>query len=578
LNNVFIADYETTTKAEDCRVWLWGLYDIYGDKFNYNTTIESFFDYLQTLPNKSKLYFHNLKFDGEFLFYHLFRNGFVHSQSRSLNDYEFSTLITNMGVFYAIHVKLPSKEFTFYDSLKIIPLPVNKISKSFNIAQKKGDIDYIKERPIGYIPDNEEVEYVKNDVEIVGKALLYFFDQGLNKMTQASNAFADYKKIIGAKKFERLFPSLDCIHEELKQSYKGGFTYASPRYQGKLVGKGLVLDVNSLYPSVMYYSYLPYGEPILYEGKYKPDKLYNLYIQMFRCNFELKEGFLPTIQLKHNAGFQPTEYVTSSEGLDVTLCLTNIDLELFFKHYDVYNIEWFNGWKFKSTNTLFKDYIDKWIKVKDQATIDGNEGMRTLAKFMLNMLYGKFGLNPKVRSKIPTFDGEMIHYTLGGEGERDSIYIPVASFVTSYARKTTIESGQKNFDRFMYADTDSLHLDGEETPKDINIDSVKMGYWKHEGNFNKARFLRAKSYIENMYIPFSEWDKLKDEKKKKWTWNFTSGVFEQIHVACAGLPTSCHDRITFDNFKNGMVIGGKLQHKRVKGGVVLKEIDFSIQI
>jgi len=573
----YIADFETTVKEEDCRVWLWGLYDIYTDSFTHGGDITSFFNHLIKGP-KATVYFHNLKFDGEFLIYHLFRSGFSHAEGRKLSNYQFSTLITDMGVFYSITIRVNDKTFIFYDSLKIIPLPVKKISKSFGIAQLKGEIDYIKERPIGYIPDSEEIDYVRNDVEIVGKALRYFFDQGLTKMTQASNAFSDFKKIMGEKTFNRLFPNLDAIDHDIRQSYKGGFVYANPLYQGKLVGLGLVLDVNSLYPSVMYYCPLPYGEPILYEGKYKPDKVYNLYIQMFRCNFEIKPGHLPTIQLKQSRGFLPTEYVTSSNGIDVTLCLTNVDHDLFMEHYDVYNIEYFNGWKFKSSSKLFRDYIDKWNAIKVQASIDGNEGLRTLAKLMLNALYGKFGINPMVRSKLPIFNGEVVSYKLGDKDSRETIYLPVASFITSYARKTTIESCQLNYDRFLYADTDSEHLIGLELPTNLNIDPNKLGYWKHEGNFNKARFLRAKSYIENMYIPIEEYERLKPDKRKSWKFNEVANVYEQVHIACAGLPTSLHDKVTFDTFKDGMTIGGKLQHKRVKGGVILKNIDFTIKL
>jgi hypothetical protein len=551
MKDIFVADFETTTKEEDCRVWGWGLYDITNDDFKSGDTIENFFSMLFDLPSDSTIYFHNLKFDGEFLFYYLFKNGFTHTTEKKLKEMEFSTLISYMGVFYAIKINYDGKEYSIYDSLKIIPLPVKSISKAFGIEQLKGDIDYTKERPIGYKITDDEIAYIKNDVEIVGKALLFFFNQNLSKMTQASNAFFDFKNVIGKKKFEKLFPQ--CINDkEIRQSYRGGFTYVNPKFQNKEIGQGIVLDVNSLYPSVMYNCNLPYGEPIYYEGEYKTDKIYNIYVQMFRCNFELKKGFLPTLQLKNNIGFSPTEYVTDSNGLDVTLCMTSVDMELFFKHYDVYNVEWFGGWKFKSTNTIFKDYIDKWVKIKEESTINKNEGMRTLSKLMLNALYGKFGLNPIVKGKTPTFDGEMIHYVMGENEEREPIYIPVASFVTAYARKITIDSAQLNIERFIYADTDSLHLIGTEEPTNINIDNVKLGYWKREGVFTRARFLRAKSYIEEM-----------------------NG---QLHIACAGLPSKCHEKITFDNFRNGLVVGGKLQHKRVKGGVVLKEIDFTIKM
>ena len=85
-------------------------------------------------------------------------------------------------------------------------------------------------------------------------------------------------------------------------------------------------------------------------------------------------------------------------------------MELFFNHYDIYNIEYHSGWKFKSTIGLFTEYIDKWTDVKIKSTLEGNKAMRTLAKLMLNSLYGKFALNPNVQSKIPYYDEGIVKY------------------------------------------------------------------------------------------------------------------------------------------------------------------------
>jgi len=76
-------------------------------------------------------------------------------------------------------------------------------------------------------------------------------------------------------------------------------------------------------------------------------------------------------------------------GEIVCLVLTNIDLKLFLEHYNVYDLEYVSGWKFKSIQGIFTDYIDKWISRKNEATITGNKGQRTLAKLMLNSLYRK---------------------------------------------------------------------------------------------------------------------------------------------------------------------------------------------
>lgn len=90
-------------------------------------------------------------------------------------------------------------------------------------------------------------------------ALKVLFDKGLTKMTSASNALADYKKIIGNNRFNHFYPELEFkIDEDIRSGYRGGFTYCNPKYKEKIVGKGIVLDVNSLYPSILYNEVMPY--------------------------------------------------------------------------------------------------------------------------------------------------------------------------------------------------------------------------------------------------------------------------------------------------------------------------------
>ena len=265
----------------------------------------------------------------------------------------------------------------------------------------------------------------------------------------------------------------------------------------------------------------------------------------------MKENHIPTIQLKNNLSFIPTQYLSSSGDEEVTMCLTSVDLKLFFEHYNVYNITYHSGWKFKSTTGLFKDYIDKWNKIKVESTINGNKAMRTLAKLMLNALYGKFALNPHVQSKHPYFEDDMVKYRLGEKETRDPIYIPVGTFITAWARYKTISSAQKVYDRFLYADTDSLHLIGTEIPAELEIDPVKLGAWKHESTFTRARFIRQKTYMEE--------------------------IDGNINITCAGMPSKCYQHVTWDNFMKGSSFPGKLQFTHVKGGIVLKDIDFTIK-
>jgi hypothetical protein len=200
------------------------------------------------------------------------------------------------------------------------------------------------------------------------RALDIFMSQGHTKMTIGSNALANFKEL--CPNFRNLFPVLpNEVDADIRKAYKGGFTYLSPKYKEKQTGAGIVFDVNSLYPSVMNScngEYYPFGTPIFFKGQYKRDLVYPLYIQMITCQFQIKKGKIPTIQIKHGFGFKGNEYLTTSGDSPVTLVLTNIDLELFFEQYDVINPVFESGWKFKAAkgNGLFGKYIDKWSNEK----------------------------------------------------------------------------------------------------------------------------------------------------------------------------------------------------------------------
>lgn len=576
----YVADFETTTTPDNSKVWAYAICEVGNtDNIIYGTNIDDFMEWCRTQKENVKVFFHNLKFDGQFIMYWLFHNGFKHvtdTHDRASNT--FTTLISDKGLYYSIEVifKLKGKtvkKVTFLDSLKLIPLSVDAIAKSFKLPMQKGNIDYDSHNDL---PDNtpltdEEIEYIKNDVQIVAHAVDYFHKQGLNKMTIGSCAMEEYKKLIYKKNFNKWFPKPK-YHEDVKQSYRGGFTYLNPKFAGKIVGNGVVLDVNSLYPSVMYDSYLPYGTPIYFEGKYEDDEIYPLYTQMMRCEFELKKGKIPTIQLKHNPFFNGNEYLTSSDGHEITLCLNSVDLKLFFEHYHVYNPEYLSGWKFKSTKGLFKRYIDKWSENKIQAKKEGNHGLYVISKLFLNGLYGKFGQDNKVKSKIPYLgEDDIIHFYDSKPEPKDPLYIAIASFITSYARLKTISSAQTITDnynsgkskiQFIYADTDSLHCLSEDfaLPDGLDIDSTKLGAWDYEGRFNKAKYLRQKCYIENLTEDIESPD---PEYKLK--------------ITVAGMPKDCYKQVNFKNFKIGATYSGKKQPKMVKGGVILKEVDFTIK-
>ena len=567
----YTADFETATWLEDSSyVWAWAICEIgHEDNIYLGNTIDSFMEWVS--KNKSsKYYFHNLAFDGSFILDYLFKNGFKHIEdSKDKESKTFTTLISDMGMFYSIEVYFKVngkkvKKATFIDSLKIIPFSVDGIAKSFGLPISKLELDYNKPRELGHVLDPQEQDYIKNDVKIVAMALKVLFDEGLTNITSASNALKDFKKGYKEERFLELFPVLPYeIDKDIRQAYKGGFTYLNPIYKEKDVGEGEVLDVNSLYPSRMRYELLPVGHAIPFDGKYEEDEEYPLYIQMITCSFEIKENMIPTIQIK-GSYFLDNEYLTSSNGDIVCLVLSNIDLDLFLEHYNVYELEYVRGYKFKGMYGLFDKYIDKWIERKNKATIEGNKGQRALAKLMLNSLYGRFAMAKEMQSKIPSFNEltGMIEYNLSDIEMVDGLYLPIGIFITAYARNVTLRTSQaiKTYsiekygkDMYCYSDTDSIHtlLSIDELKKFCEIDDVKLGAWKHESHFTKARFIRQKCYLEM--------------------------IDDEVKITCAGMPKSCYKYVEWEKFKTGFTCPGKLIFKRVKGGVKLIETEFTIK-
>lgn len=316
-----------------------------------------------------------------------------------------------------------------------------------------------------------------------------------------------------------------------------------------------------------------------------------MYIQTFSCVFDIKEGKIPTIQIKNSLSFIPNEYVKSSEGEIVTLTLTKPDYELFMEHYNVRHLHYVGGWKFKQAKGIFDEYINYWTERKIKAGKEGNAPIRQISKLLLNSLYGRFSLSPTARQKAPYLDEKgVVRFNLLPEEEREPVYIPVGTFITAYGRERTIRTSQiiRDFtlkkygeDRYYYSDTDSCHAnlsdeDLEELKDIIHIDDYELGCWAKESEFTRACFIRQKCYVEE--------------------------VNGKLDVTVAGLPKYLAPLITFENFAKGFTTEGltleemlkiasnngatkedlkkihhKLTYKYVKGGVILKDTDFTIQ-
>lgn len=608
LTKYYMCDFETNNSLTDCRVWAWSSCSLKNtDNIIIGNSIESFLNWCFTIK-KPIIFFHNLKFDSDFIINHLLHDGYdVVKDTKYLIPKSLTTTVSSLGQFYTVDIMTESGNLVrLYDSLKKLPFKVKEIAQAFHLDLAKGVIDYDTVRPLNYQLSDNEKEYIKNDVKIVAEALIVQYDEGMTGITVSKDCLNDYITTIGGEsKFRNLFPVLSQeLFYDLKLAYRGGWVYVKEAIQGQVLGKGQTFDYNSMYPGVMETELLPYGMPVSFMGKYEKDNRYPLYIQKIQCEFKLKENHLPTIQVKHNALFKATEYAVTSKGDRVELFLTNVDMEQFFKHYDVYNLTYLNGWKMKGKKGMFDKYVTKHAYTK----MNSKGALRSLAKLKLNGLYGKFGTDLDVTGKIPYLkkDGstgwrKKSYVRIYEDGVekweedenlrefQEGIYIPIAIFTTAYARYKIIEASQDVYDRFCYADTDSIHLQGLDTPESLekHIHPKKFGYLKLESQFVKAKYVRPKTYIESEcveYVYDSDGKVKIDDYGNECYANVDYGKHNGIkmNVKCAGLDDHSKAYVTYENFYIGSHIktdeqGKKLRPKRVKGGTVLEKVEINIR-
>lgn len=559
----FTADFETTGETNYykdgyVRVWLWSLVNCDTMEEWYGTDIPSFLEELQK-QKADIVFFHNLRFDGSFLLNYLVDNNYIYGT-------QYTCIIDKLNVWYEIRLNL-GRVVKIWDSLKKYPgCSVQDVADLYGIRGKDEKPNFDTYRPLDYQPTAEEIEYCLQDSRIMAYAIADDWNKGYRGMTLSSDAFKEVKETLGGfKRWRTKMPKLDPIVDKFcRKAYKGGWVYCNPKYQNKEVEDVNVYDVNSLYPYVMSSKPLPVGKPILKE----PVKG-ELFIVQFTTEFTLKEGYFPTIQVKHSMHYSETEYITESvEPLELTM--TSIDYELFHKHYNVYYETGHKYVSFQSQTGLLKPYIDKWMKEKVRAVKEHKPNEKFIAKRRLNSPYGKTGMRGDRINKIPTTIDNRLLFKNEKE-EIDTVYVPYACFVCAWARYITITTAQQNYNNFLYADTDSVHITGK-PHGEMWIDDTELGAWKHEGHFELGKYIRAKTYIHG--------HKEVVGKGHADTLIWETKVDE---IKCAGMPDRIKERLNWEDFYMGAEFYDeekgiyKIQQKQVRGGCILVKMPFKIR-
>lgn len=646
-NKIFSCDFETTVYdgQTETEVWASACVELYTESVNIFHSISEQFEYFKQQNCNIIAYYHNLKFDGSFWLSFLLRDLQLQQafnnyntdgtlgewyNNKEMSNNSFKYTISELGQWYTITIKINNYIIELRDSLKLLPFSVKEIGKAFKTKHQKLEMNYTGYRYSGCIITEQEKEYIANDVLVVKEALEIMFEQGHNKLTIGACCLDEFKKTFHDKReYEALFPDLtleeidsqlykyDNVDSYIRKSYRGGWCYLVKEKANKVKRDGTTADVNSLYPSMMSSesgNEYPYSKPNFWKGNYIPNEALQPHRYFFirvKTRFYIKEGKLPFIQIKGNYLYKGTEALESSDYYDrveekyythykdihgnicdtrVEMTLTMTDYYLMLEHYEIVDFEILDGCYFRSAKGLFDEYINIYKKMK----LENTGALRTLAKLFLNNLYGKMAssTDSSFKKAFVKDDGSIGFIGILAH-DKKSGYIAIGSAITSYARNFTIRSAQQNYygkDKrgFIYADTDSIHCDLKPNEiKGITVHDKNFCCWKLESCWDKAIFVRQKTYIEHVTH-----EDLQEVEQPYY------------NVKCAGMPSKCKDlfvksmigydneetkdlseaekeflqtKRTLEDFKIGLRVPGKLLPKRIPGGVLLVDTSYEMR-
>lgn len=558
-NPIYCADFETTSYQQymvegQTRVYLWKLMGVDNLIDQIGIDMESFINFIIGLGS-CDIYFHDLSFDGEFILWYLLENSYRYDEELKGNK-TFKSIIDETGCIYSITIRHNQTTITTLKcSYKLFPKSISDIGKLVGIEKLNETHDYneIKNyHSIEELPE-EEIKYITNDVRIMVELIKYLQEKGVKGITISTSAYKNWLqgKYSLCKNQMKKDPNEEIV-EIVRKSYRGGITKVNQKYAGLEFNDVISFDVNSLYPSVMYENPMPVGEGKIYKSieEGMKDNRHLFIVVAFVQYAKVRTGQHTFIG--NTSGFSyARKYIYDDELQNKMLYLWLDEFNLFKLIYDAqYEILKVVGWK--KANYVFNDYIDRWYKVKENAK---NDVERSLAKLMLNSLYGKFGMNDNRVTKIPVeIDEKIIYHTM--KNNTTYYYKEVASYITSKARCKLASFMNRCGDNFLYCDTDSVYYIGHEIPelfKDV-VDQKKLGYWKYEGHYTRFKALKAKCYLKQL----------------------DDGTIER---RIAGCPKECAELITFENFAPNLKLSNaKRCKKKVKGGIVIGNTDFTINL
>lgn len=400
--------------------------------------------------------------------------------------WESREIVAANGIIYSLTLVKDKQQVSVWDPALHFKGSLTSVARSFHIPDpdkvefNHDDIQNVYEND-GWTGleryRDKSLIYLRQDVMILNEIVDRIPESNKQISTPAGMAWKNFKSMCDYKYGSVLLEDIPWF----RQAVIGGRTEVFGK-NGVYIEEDMeMIDVVSLYPSVMYDNSYPIGQyvntPVEVTGKLG---IYNVHVNFQR---------LPVVvgrkqQLKQEKA--PIDWKYTGE-MDVVL--SSVTIDMMRRHFGNDSLTVGDGvyWEY-STRNLFKSYIDKFLSAKieqDQykesedpdVRCKYNPVVRENAKLMLNSLYGKLlerlhttegnfvstlEESYKIRSKLSHFE----IYSITGEleyicGERKEppkntsskpLYLGI--FVLDYSKRTMYDNVFSKVNA-LYTDTDS---------------------------------------------------------------------------------------------------------------------------
>jgi len=446
----------------DCEAVDWwklqviGCFD--GTRYAWFRNVDDFLNYIMQKKYRSWRWFAHFggRYDMNFIYDRLTQRKDV-----SVNFYCSGSMVLRMEIRW--------KGMITYlcDSFRLLPASLKDLTKAFGVEHQKGTYDF-DQMHLG----KELLQYNELDCRGLWEVLDSFFEQtGIRSETFATQALRYWRKEFLHR---TLWKTHTSVSDFVRKALFGGHVEVFKR-ENHLNA----YDVNSMYPYVMCN---PVPTDYIGESRSIRDTAYGF----VDVTVLVPDMYIPPLPYAMEKLFFPIGEMrgvwTSEELIEAEVRGVKI-------------IKVHRAYYFRS-DIIFRDYVLQLYALKKTA----QEPTRTIAKYLLNSLFGKFGQNPRKKvfctehtapmgsTPIIHPDGKPSGFAYWERTSNAAYLLPhISASITSMARLVLLA---RLNDKSYYCDTDSIFT------TDHMQTGVELGDWAKVGE-GYARFIQPKLYRFN---------------------------------------------------------------------------------